>query len=227
MNESSIWLLNFEYDNILDLVYPYFKIYADKIHADINIINERKFPDWHITYEKAQVYEGGKNYKWNLLFDTDVLLHPHFPDLTKRVDKYKVGIKDSYNCKNRFKVNNYFFRDDRYIGICGVFAMSSYFCHDVFKPLPLTQEYYITQINLDEQEPLRGVTEDRFITEYWLSNNLSKYSLKYQGILSNDELYMFHHPYGRVDNKNIFHSYTDEEKIQLIKNKIKIWKELE
>ena len=226
MNENAIWLLNFNYDEMLKATYDFFSNYGKKIGADINIINERLNPDWHITYEKSQIYEKGKNYKWNLLFDTDILLHENFPDLTRRINPYCIGIKDSYNCRNRFSNNDYFIRDGRYTGVSGVFAMASFNCHDLFKPLPGKQEDYLSEIHLDDSgEKERNVKKEHFITEYWLSYNIAKYGLKYQGILTKDELYMLFHPYGYYINK-VFHSFTYHQKIQNIKNTVRYWESL-
>lgn len=226
MNESAVWILNFDYDKVIDIVYPYFKRYADKIGADLNIIDERMYPEWNVIYETAQIYEKGKNYKWNIVIDSDVLLHRNFPDFTKgRLNKYSVGLKDTYPCKDIFKDNKYFYRDGRYIGVSGVCIIVSHYCHDFFMPLEHDQDYYVNEIIMDKEEQQREVDKTRFIAEYMYSLNLAKYGLRYDGLLHKHEFYTFHHPYGWRDSNGVFRSFTTEEKIQNIKNKIIIWKD--
>jgi hypothetical protein len=116
--KKAIWILNIDNNynpELLNLCVPTIQDYALKIKADLNIITERKFIDWHITYEKAQVWESGKSYDWNLVLDTDILIHPNCPDLTLRVPDYVVGLRDSYPADGSFFVNDYFYRDRRKI----------------------------------------------------------------------------------------------------------------
>lgn len=208
--KKAIWIVNIGDFNqeITELCLPTIKNYAQKIDADLNIITERKFPDWHITYEKAQVYEGGKNYYWNIVMDTDVLIHHDMPDLTQRVHDFIVGLRDSYPADGSFYMNDYFYRDRRKVGISGVFAMASKFCHDFWTPLPGKQEDYVAEIHMRPEEAERGVNPTHFITEYWLSSNLARFGLKYDGILHEHERHLFYHT---------FFAPTDEQKIKELK----------
>ena len=199
-NKRAIWIgnINNEYNpEILALTLPLFKQYAFKTKADLNILTERKFPEWHITYEKAQVYLAGKDYYWNMVMDTDILIHPDCPDLFERVPDFIVGLKESYSADGSFLANQYFYRDQRKVGINACFAMASAACHDFWTPLEWPEEYCISQIHMRPEERERGVDPRHFITEYWMSNNLAKYGLKYDGILHNDE----------IKRNLIFHTY--------------------
>jgi hypothetical protein len=216
-NRKAIWILNIDnkYNpELVSLCVPTIKAHADKINADLNIITERKFPDWHITYEKAQVYELGKSYDWNIVMDTDMLIHPDLPDLTERVPDFVIGIRDNYSADGSFYMNDYFYRDRRKIGISGVFAMASKYCHDFWTPLPGKQEDYLSQIHMRPEEKERGVKPEHFITEYWLSSNLAKYGLKYDGLLFEQERYMLFHT---------FFAPLEEQKLKELKDTLKNW----
>jgi len=215
-DKTAIWILDIgEYNRaIYNMCVPTIERYAKKIKADLNIITERKFPDWHVTYEKAQVYELGKEYQWNLVMDTDVLFHPSCPDFRHVVQDYMVGLKESYSADAVFNLNSNFYRDRRKMGINAVFAMASHHCHDFWTPLPGKQEDHLEMIHMRPEEVERGVPKEHFITEYWLSNNLAKYGLQYNGILENSKQWLFYHTY---------FAPTEEQKIKELKEKLESW----
>lgn len=216
--KKAIWILdiNHRYNlDLIDLCVPTIEAYTNKIHADLNIIVDRKFESWHITYEKAQVYELGKSYDWNIVMDTDILIHPDCPDLTERVPDYVVGLRDSYPADGSFFMNDYFYRDRRKVGISAVFAMASKYCHDFWTPLPRAQADYLPQIHMRPEERERGVKPEHFITEYWLSSNLARFGLNYTGILDIHERNLLFHT---------FFASTDEQKIKELKEIRKSWK---
>jgi hypothetical protein len=188
----------------------------------VHVLTERKFPDWHITYEKAQVALYGKNYEWNIVADTDALVHPDLPDLTTRVPDFAVGILDGYPADTRFAMNPYFARDRRKMGVSGLLAVAHRHCFDFWTPLPGRQEEHLAQITPLADERARGVPAAHFITEYWLSYNLARFGLKYTGLLQEDERRMFFHPYGWFVN-GVFHSPTNEEKIRGVLEKAREW----
>jgi hypothetical protein len=202
-----IYLLNIDnyFPEMWNICHPTIQAYADKINAELVIITQRKFSSWHITYEKAQVYELGKNNDWNIAMDSDILIHPDMPDLTQRVPSYCIGLRDTYPADSLFRINDYFYRDRRKIGISGVFAMASNYCHDYWTPLPESQESYLYYIKPWADEIKRGVKQEHFITEYWQSMNLARFGLHYTGILNEDERWMFHHSY---------HARTNDQKLK-------------
>ncbi len=213
--KKAMWVLNINYNTeIFDLCVLTMKAHADKIKADLNIITERKFKDWHVSYEKVQVYESGKNYDWNILLDTDILIHPNCPDLTERVPDYVVGLRDSYPADGSFYMNDYFYRDRRKLGVSGVFAMASKYCHDFWTPLPGVQDDHIKYIHMRPEEVERGVDPAHFITEYWLSTNLARFGLKFDGILHEHERNMIFHT---------FFAPLEEQKLKELKETYKSW----
>ena len=68
------------------------KNYCKKIGADFIVINERKFPDFPINYEKLQIYELGKEYDYIMYLDADCFIAENMPDFTNLPDKLKNAI---------------------------------------------------------------------------------------------------------------------------------------
>jgi hypothetical protein len=166
---------------------PTIKQYAFKIGAELNIISQRKFPQWHINYEKAQVYEDGKYADANFLLDADILIHPDFPDFSCNVTfPHHIAFNDNYNASSKFKIddNIYFQRDGRDVGIASNAIISFKSTHDVWKPLKITPQ---------EGRDITMVREGD-IDEYMLSYNMARYGLKYTGITwENWQRYYFVH----------------------------------
>jgi hypothetical protein len=199
---------------IWNLCYPSIQAYAQKIKADLIVLTKRKFPQYHYSYEKHQVYELGKSYEWNIVMDADILIHSQLPDLTERIPSQLVGLRDTYNADSLFRLNDYFFRDRRKIGVSSTFAMASKICHDLWTPLEFTQEEINQNITPWPDEVIRGVVPEHFTAEYWLSTNLARFGLTYSGILHEQERWMFHHAYA---------AYTSEAKFKELKKVIYSW----
>ena len=70
------------------LTFPLLRGWADKIGADFHVIEERKFPDWPIVYEKLQIYELGQGNDWNIFADADTLVHPEMFDVTEHAVRF-------------------------------------------------------------------------------------------------------------------------------------------
>ena len=86
--------------------------------------------------------------------------------------------------KNRIK---YFVRDGRDVGIATNFVVTSSLTHDLWEPLPLTQEQISELAVPNDSEPdewNRGW--GHYADEFALSFNLAKYGMKYQGICPED-----------------------------------------
>ena len=45
---------------LTSVTFPLMRKYAEKIEADFVVIEDRKFPDYYVTYEKFQIYEMAK-----------------------------------------------------------------------------------------------------------------------------------------------------------------------
>lgn len=167
--------INDYFPELWEMCLPSIKYYAYKIGAELNIITERKFPQWHINYEKTQVYECGKYADANFLIDADVLIHPNFPDFSNGITfPHHIAFNDGYHASSKFKIHNnfYFQRDNRDVGIASNALISFKSTHDVWEPLDITPE---------EGREITFVREGD-IDEYLLSHNMAKYGLKYTGI---------------------------------------------
>ena len=160
------------FPELFSLTFPTVQAYAERCGYEINLITERKFPEFHINYEKMQVWEDGKDADVNLLVDADVLIHPHFPDVKDNVPPHHIAFNDNYNASSKFNLNDYFLRDGRDVGIASNFVVSYRSTHDLWRPLEITP---------DEGRRITFVREGD-IDEYCISQNMSKYGLRYTGI---------------------------------------------
>lgn len=175
-------LLNIDdfFPEMCEITLPLFVNYAKRIGAEINMIKERKFPDWPITYEKLQVYELGYSADYNILFDLDLIIRPDAPNITEMVPPNSVGLQGTYEADTMYYANPYFLRDGRKIGVCGNFAVTTSWTHDFWEPLPLS---------LDQAKQQLG--RHWILDEYTMSFNIAKYGLK-TVILDKNEQYFYH-----------------------------------
>ena len=92
---------------MMELTVPLMKNYATKIGAEFIEITERKFPDFHIHYEKLQIYELGKDSDWNVFFDGDVIVNNSMIDIRKLNPNMVLicDIKGLVNLKIMVKLN--------------------------------------------------------------------------------------------------------------------------
>jgi hypothetical protein len=167
--------INDYFPELWEMCLPTIKQYAHKTQSELNIITQRKFTNWHINYEKFQVYEDGKHADCNFLIDADVLIHPQFPDFSNGITlPHHIAFNDNYHASTKFHVDNniYFQRDGRDVGIASNAVISFKSTHDVWEPLNITP---------DEGRKITHVREGD-IDEYTLSLNMAKYGLKYTGI---------------------------------------------
>ena len=167
--------INDYFPELWALTYPSIEAYAKRIGAELNIITERKFPEWHINYEKFQVYQDGKDSDANFLIDCDVLIHEKFPDFSTGITfPHHIAFNDNYNASDKFDIvdNICFQRDQRNVGIASNAVISFKSTHCVWEPLNITPEQgqAITTVRPGD------------IDEYALSYNMAKYGLKYTGI---------------------------------------------
>ena len=166
--------INNYFPELWRLTLPTIERYARRIGSDLNIITKRKYPKWHIYYEKIQVYDDGTNYDFNFLVDADILVHHEFPDFSTIIKPYHAGINDSFDANKLFNIENniYFERDGRNVGLASNAVITSRHTHDLWTPLDITPE----EANAISQP--KGSNPD----EYCISLNLAKFGLKYNGI---------------------------------------------
>ena len=176
--------INNFFPELFALTYPTIESYAQRYGYEINIISERKFPDYPIHYEKFQVFEDGKEALINILCDADMLIHPQFPDMTSHCKRDSIAFNDNYHLSTKYHVDRipYFMRDGRDVGIATNFVVTSDWTHDAWEPIPLSAKDI-------ESLAKKEVTEDgnqrgwgHYADEFAISFNMAKYGLKYTGV---------------------------------------------
>ena len=182
--------INDFFPELFALTYPTIRSYANRNGYMINMITERKFPDYPINYEKMQVYEDGKDAEVNILCDADMLIHPEFPDVTEFLKRDSIAFNDNYNISWKYHVDRirYFMRDGRDVGIATNFVVSSDWTHDVWEPLSLSQKD-IEDLAKKENTDTGGADGrgwGHYADEFALSYNMAKYGLKYTGVTWED-----------------------------------------
>lgn len=207
---------------ITELTFPLLKRYAAKIGADFKVINDRKFPDFPITYEKFQIFELGKQdgNDWNIYIDADALIHPETPDFTTYLKKDTVAHVGCDDALIRWKYDRYFLRDGRNIGSCNWFTMASDWCIDLWAPPDITPDEMVANCFPTIEEELSGVvTSYHLIDDYLIGRNIAKYGLKFQKLADIiDEHYK--------GSWFFWHQYTmqPEQKVIEMKNTLKQWR---
>ena len=183
--------INNFFPELFALTYPTIRSYAERNEYMINMITERKFPDYPLHYEKFQVYEDGKEAEVNILCDADMLIHPEFPDVVTRLRRDSIAFNDNYNISWKYQVEKipYFMRDGRDIGIATNFVVTSDWTHDAWKPIPLSPQEIE---DLAKKEVTEGGSDSsqrgwgHYADEFAISYNLAKYGLKYTGVTWED-----------------------------------------
>ena len=153
---------------------PTHAAYAKRIGAEFVLITDRKYPEWHPTYEKMQIWDLGKENDWNIHIDADMYISPYLHDVTGYIAKfdspappYTVGWYSIYDPKLYYKPNRYFMRDERNIGICSAFIAVPSLCHEIWEPFTMSYD-----------EALKGTVQPHGLDDYCMSINFAKYGLK-------------------------------------------------
>lgn len=208
--KKTLWTLNIDgyAPEITQLTYPLMLGYARKIGADFRIINQRRFPDMPLTYEKMQIFDLGRESDWNIYIDSDAVIFPDMIDVTERVPKDTVVHYGHDHASNRWRGDEYFRRDGRDIGSCNWFTVASNWCMDLWHPLDdLSLEEALARIKPILIERVAGITPEHLIDDYVLSRNIARYGLKFktvQQIKKEDEdkgLYFWHTHTQSVETK--------------------------
>jgi hypothetical protein len=167
---------------ITAVTYPLIRRYAEKIGADFFIIDERRFPDWPVTYEKFQIFDLARQMgnDWNIYIDSDTLIHPDLMDITNHMTKDQVAHYDNDVAGNRWRYDECFLRDGRHIGSCNWFAVASDWCLDLWRPLDdISLEEALSNINPIVREENGLITRDHLIDDYVCSRNIARHGLKF------------------------------------------------
>jgi hypothetical protein len=158
---------------------PRIEAYANRIGAKFTLISTRKYPEFPPTYEKLQVYELGKNNDYNILLDADIVLADDFEDITKNVPLNGVGFWHEYRASGLFAPDQYFFRDNRNVGVATNMLVVPRACHDIFTPL-----------EIDAEEAKKRTNRWFIIDEYCISRNLAKFGIKYTSCLTREDKFL-------------------------------------
>jgi hypothetical protein len=162
--------------SLAEVTLPHVTRYADTIGADLNIISQRRFPDWPLSFEKHQIWEAGKGHDWNIYFDVDVLLHPDLDDFTLRHPPETVGnwwYRDIRGICEAERMD-VFRADGRYYGVGDCFVATSHLTHGLWTPRQGGFEHYLPLLTTDDRS---------LITAFSLSFNLAQNRYPIQGAL--------------------------------------------
>ena len=169
---------------ITALTFPLMKRYAEKIGANFYVINERKSPEWPITYEKFQIYDLAQlhNKDWNIYIDADAIIHPETPDFTLYLKKDEVAHTGQDMASIRWKYDRFFLRDGRDIGSCNWFTMASDWCIELWHPTDdLTpQECQDRCFPTVGEENSGVITPYHLIDDFLVGRNIAKFGLKFK-----------------------------------------------
>jgi hypothetical protein len=222
MMQKTIYLLNIDNyaPELTAITYPPIEAYADRLGADIHIIKTRKFHEWHVTYEKLQIYELARERgdDWAIYIDSDALLHPELPDITELIPRDTVAHNGNDFGPIRWAYDKYFRRDGRHIGSCNWFTVASSWCFDLWRPLDdLGPDEVTERISLTAPE-LKFLKPEHLCDDYALSRNIARFGLKFTSLT------MLWAQYGlRPDF--FFHEYliTTEEKVAKAQATLERW----
>lgn len=195
---------------ICRLTFPLMRRYAKKIGADFFVIKDRKYPTLPPVYEKFQIFDLAKERgdEWSIYLDADVLVHPDFWDVTATLSKDMTlsGYRSDFT-PQRFKLDEYFLRDGRFIGKGNWILVASEWCRDIWHPLDdITPEEAIARITPIEVETSTMVESGHLIDDYLVSRNIARYGLKHT--LISDQMKEHNTP----DPVNfLYHNYTITE----------------
>ena len=225
--KKAIFTLNIDNyaPQITEITYPLLKAYAEKIGAEFVIIDERKFPEWPVVYEKFQIYELAQEMgnAWNMYLDSDALVHPDLMDFTVFLPKDTVAHHGQDFAPIRWKYDRFFQRDGRHIGSGNWCTIASDWCIELWKPLDdLTREEAVARISPTVDERVSGVIPaDHLIDDFTCSRNIAKYGLKFMSLRDLVK------PFGWNGGVPYFwHQYLTsiESKCESMKRQLKQWR---
>ena len=197
------------------ITFPLMRHYAEKIGANLHVIDTRKFPEFPGRYEKLQIYELGKLHQsdWNIYIDSDALVHPDMLDLTSYLHKDTVLHNGKDVIGNRYREDCYTLRAVVNFSSCNWFAIASDWCLDLWHPLEdMTLEQACSNIFPTVQEQLNGVKPIDLIDDYVLTRNIGRYGLKFTTAVEilkekcgYDTNFMLHHLYAISEQEKVKH----------------------
>jgi hypothetical protein len=162
------------------------KKYAQKIEAEFYVIEDRKFPDKYVTYEKFQIWDLMKERgdDWSFFFDADTMIHPDMFDPTVLLHKDQTCAGYSHDFTPlRFRPDYVALRDGRFIGKGSWFILCSDWTRDIWHPIDesdITYEQCVENMFPTNDETVKiKKTKESLIDDYVVSRNIAKYGLKH------------------------------------------------
>lgn len=213
---------------ITALTFPLMQAYANKIGAQFVIIDDREWPDLPPVLEKFQIHWKAEHLyqtDWNIFFDADTLIHPDMWDVTVGLTKDVTcsGLVSDFSTQ-RFKADQYFLRDGRFIGKGNWCAIFSDWCLDYYLPPdPMTKAHLdqlATNIQLTADEARSGLMKpSHLLDDYIVSRNIARFGLKHTLI---SEVGM---RWGRDAMPMLFHHYLMDldRKILAMQDTLRAW----
>lgn len=198
---------------ITEYTFPLLKNYARRCNAEFVVINERKFPEWPVTYEKLQIYNLARERddEWSIYIDSDALVHPDTPDFTAFMEPGCIAHNATDPSYIRFRNDEWFLRDGRFIGSANWFTIAHRWCRDLWHPLEeYTVEEALDRISPIVQEWKTGlITPEHLIDDYVLSHNIARFGLKVTTILEIIETVL------KDQNRYLYHQYLVPPELKL------------
>ena len=160
--------------------------YAEKIEADFVVIDKPKF-NLYPTYEKFQIYELSKDRgdDWSFFFDADTMIHPDMFDPSALIAKDMTCAGYTHDFTPlRFRPDEMFMRDGRYLGKGSWFILCSDWTRDIWHPMDdMTYEQAIDNMFPTNDESVKiKKTKESLIDDYIVSRNISRFGLKHTTI---------------------------------------------
>jgi len=154
---------------------------------------------------------------WSIFFDADCLISPEMFDPTEHIRKDTVLFNGKDMSGIRFKVDDYFRRDGRFIGACSWFVVCSNQTLDLWRPLDdLTLEEASANIKITVQEfNAAEKSGPSLLDDYTLSRNIARFGLKHETLIDICGRLGWRTPQGQPFNPFLWHQYsvTVEEKL--------------
>lgn len=172
---------------ITALTYPLMRYYAHKIGANFEVIDQRRFPGWPVTYEKFQIYERAtaNGDDWSIYLDSDTLVHPETIDWTQYLPFDTCAHNGRDFAGIRWRPNDWFRRDGRNIGSCNWNTIASRWCRDIWRPAEHDEPHrLVDEIYPTVNERNCGLIDaPHLIDDYWCSCNIARFGLKFTTLM--------------------------------------------
>lgn len=181
--------------DLCEITLPTINAYANRIGAKFEVITERKFPGWPITYEKLQLCERAKDNDWTIFVDADTVIGSDLPDLTKMVKPNIIGVHMAYDADKTLPNEYFMIQDRRNVGVVTSFMVVPKACHKIWTPLEEDVKSALRRLSCVD-------AVDHIVDEYCISRNLARYRFNFIGLTQLCDG-KFLHLSATVENKDI------------------------